>query len=219
LRLTIYGRSVVTKALVLTLLIDFAAILVPVLIIKLILLILSILLFGFVIFFFRDPVRILPDGVREKDVISPADGKVMMIEEIEEDLFLKSKAKMIGIFLSPLNVHINRLPVSGRVELLKYVRGGYAAAFKHKLSESNERTLIGITNEKFKVMFKQIAGYVARRIVCTLQTGDMVRQGEKFGMIKFGSRVDVILPVNSVIRVSVNQRVRAGLTILAEVNA
>ena len=197
MRLTIYGRSVVTKALVLTLLIDFAAILVPVLIIKLILLILSILLF----------------------VISPADGKVMMIEEIEEDLFLKSKAKMIGIFLSPLNVHINRVPVSGRIELLKYIRGGYAAAFKHKLSESNERTLIGITNEKFKVMFKQIAGYVARRIVCTLQMGDMVRHGEKFGMIKFGSRVDVILPINSVIKVSVNQRVRAGLTILAEVNA
>jgi phosphatidylserine decarboxylase len=156
--------------------------------------------------------------VKENDIISPADGRVMMIEEIEEDLFLKSKAKMIGIFLSPLNVHINRLPVSGRIELLKYVRGGYAAAFKHKLSESNERTLIGITNEKFKVMFKQIAGYVARRIVCTLQTGDMVRQGEKFGMIKFGSRVDVIIPLGSVIKVSINQHVKGGLTILAEVN-
>jgi phosphatidylserine decarboxylase len=218
LRLTIYGRSVVTKALVLTLLIDFAAILVPDLIIKLILLIISILLFGFVIFFFRDPVRMLPEGVKDNDVISPADGKVIMIEEIEEDLYLKSQAKMIGIFLSPLNVHINRIPASGKVDYFKYVKGDYTAAFSHKSSERNERTIIGITNPKFKVLFKQIAGFVARRIVYGIKTGDTVKQGEKFGMIRFGSRVDVILPVNSVIRVSVNQRVKGGLTILAEVN-
>lgn len=218
MRLTIYGRSVVTKALVLTLLIDFAAILVPVLIIKFILLIISILLFGFVIFFFRDPVRVLPDGVKENDIISPADGKVIVIEEIEEDLYLKSQAKMIGIFLSPLNVHINRIPVSGKIDFIKYVKGDYTVAFDHKSSERNERTLIGINSSKFKVMFKQIAGYVARRIVCTLQSGDNVKQGEKFGMIRFGSRVDVILPLNSVVKVSVSQRVRGGLTILAEVN-
>jgi phosphatidylserine decarboxylase len=218
LRLTIYGRSVVTKALVLTLLIDFAAILVPVLIIKLVLLVISIVLFGFVIFFFRDPVRILPEEIKENEVVSPADGKVMMIEEIREDSFLMTPAKMIGIFLSPLNVHVNRIPVSGRVDYFKYVRGDYTAAFRHKSSERNERTIIGITNPKFKVLFKQIAGYVARRIVYGIKTGDTVKQGEKFGMIRFGSRVDVILPVNSVIKVSVNQRVKGGLTILAEVN-
>lgn len=218
MRLTIYGRSVVTKALVLTLLIDFAAILVPVLIIKLILLVISILLFGFVVFFFRDPVRMLPEGIKENEIISPADGKVIMIEEIQEDSFLMTPAKMIGIFLSPMNVHINRIPVSGKVDYFKYVRGHYTAAFRHKSSERNERTIIGITNPKFKVLFKQIAGYVARRIVCGIKTGDTVKQGEKFGMIRFGSRVDVILPLNSVIRVSVNQRVKGGLTILAEVN-
>jgi phosphatidylserine decarboxylase len=218
LRLTIYGRSVVTKALVLTLLIDFAAILVPVLIIKLVLLVISIVLFGFVIFFFRDPVRILPEEIKENEVVSPADGKVMMIEEIREDSFLMTPAKMIGIFLSPLNVHVNRIPVSGRVDYFKYVRGDYTAAFRHKSSERNERTIIGITNPKFKVLFKQIAGYVARRIVYGIKTGDTVKQGEKFGMIRFGSRVDVILPVDSVIKVSVNQRVKGGLTILAEVN-
>jgi phosphatidylserine decarboxylase len=210
LRLTIYGRSVVTKALVLTLLIDITAILVPVLFIKLVLLVISVLLFGFVIFFFRDPVRMLPDGTKENEIVSPADGKVMMIEEIQEDTFLTASAKMIGIFLSPLNVHINRIPVSGKVD--------YTAAFRHKSSERNERTIIGITNPKFKVLFKQIAGFVARRIVCRVKIGDAVKQGEKFGMIRFGSRVDVILPLNSTVRVSVNQHVKAGLTILAEVN-
>jgi phosphatidylserine decarboxylase len=218
LRLTIYGRNVVTKALVLTLLIDIIAILVPVLIIKLILLAVSIILFGFVIFFFRDPVRMLPEGIVENEIISPADGKVMMIEEIQEDSFLMTPAKMIGIFLSPLNVHVNRIPVSGRVDYFKYVKGDYIAAFDHKSSERNERTIIGITNPKFKVLFKQIAGFVARRIVCGVKTGDTVKQGEKFGMIKFGSRVDVILPLNSIVKVSVNQRVKGGLTILAEVN-
>jgi phosphatidylserine decarboxylase len=166
LRLTIYGRSVVTKALVLTLLIDITAILVPVLFIKLVLLVISVLLFGFVIFFFRDPVRMLPDGTKENEIVSPADGKVMMIEEIQEDTFLTASAKMIGIFLSPLNVHINRIPVSGKVDYFKYVKGDYTAAFRHKSSERNERTIIGITNPKFKVLFKQIAGFVARRIVC-----------------------------------------------------
>ena len=218
MRLTIYGRSVVTKALVLTILIDIIAILVPVLIFKLILLVISILLFGLVIFFFRDPVRMLPEGVKENEIISPADGKVMMIGEIQEDSFLKTPAKMIGIFLSPLNVHINRIPVPGKVDYFKYVKGDYIAAFNHKSSERNERTIIGITNPKFKVLFKQIAGFVARRIVCGVKTGDTVKQGEKFGMIKFGSRVDVILPVNSLIKVSVNQRVKGGLTVLAEVN-
>lgn len=219
MRLTIYGRSVVTKALVLTLLIDIIAILVPVLILKLVLLAVSVLLFGFVIFFFRDPIRMLPDGIKDNDIISPADGKVMMIEEINEDKFLKSKAKLIGIFLSPLNVHVNRVPVSGKIELLEYVKGDYIVAFDHKSSERNERTLIGITNPEFKVLFKQIAGFVARRIVCSLRTGDNVVKGEKFGMIKFGSRVDVVLPVNSIIRVSVNQRVKGGKTIIAEVPA
>lgn len=218
MRLTIYGRSVVTKALVLTLLIDFTAILVPVLIIKLVLLVISILLFGFVVFFFRDPVRLLPGEIKENEIISPADGRIMMIEEIREDSFLMTPAKMIGIFLSPLNVHINRIPVTGKVDYFKYVKGGYSAAFSHKSSERNERTVIGITNPKFKVLFKQIAGFVARRIVCGIKTGDAVKRGEKFGMIKFGSRVDVILPLNSVIKVSVNQRVKGGLTILAEVN-
>ncbi len=217
MRLTIYGRSVVTKALVFTLLIDIIAILVPVFIVKLILLAVSVLVFGFVIYFFRDPVRKIPEGIKDNEVLSPADGKVMMIEEIEDETFLKSKAKMIGIFLSPLNVHVNRIPVSGKVEYFQYIKGDYIVAFDHKSSERNERTEIGITNPKFKLMFKQIAGFVARRIVCGLRVGTGVVRGEKFGMIKFGSRVDIIMPLNTIIKVSVNQKVIGGETIIAEV--
>jgi phosphatidylserine decarboxylase len=217
LRLTIYGRTVVTKALVFTLVIDIIAILVPVFVVKLILVAVSVLLFGFVLYFFRDPVRKLPEGIKDNDIVSPGDGKVMMIEEIEENTFLKSKAKMIGIFLSPLNVHVNRIPVSGRVDYYQYIKGDYIMAFDHKSSQRNERTEIGITNPKFKILFKQIAGFIARRIVCSLRAGDTVKRGEKFGMIKFGSRVDVIMPVNAVVKVSVNQKVKGGKTILAEV--
>jgi phosphatidylserine decarboxylase len=221
LRLTIYGRSVVIKVLVVTLAIDIIAILVPVAIAKLILLCLSVLLISFTLYFFRDPIRHLPDGIKNTDVLSPGDGKVMLIEEIEEKDFLKSNAKLIGIFLSPLNVHVNRIPVTGKVEYFKYIKGEFIAAYDHKSSERNERTIIGIgiSNSNLKVLFKQIAGFVARRIVCQLKQGDNVMAGEKFGMIKFGSRVDVIVPENSKIMVSVNQKVVGGQTILAEVLA
>jgi phosphatidylserine decarboxylase len=219
LRLTVYGRSVVLKALIITLALDIIAVLIPVLWVKLALLIISVLLFGFTVFFFRDPIRKLPDGLKGNELISPADGKVMLIQEVDENVFLKTKAKLIAIFLSPLNVHVNRIPVSGRVDHLRYVEGGYVAAFNHKSSEKNERTEIGITGADFRILFRQVAGYVARRIVCTIKQGDNVRIGEKFGMIKFGSRVDVVIPERSVVRVSVNQRVIGGETILAELYA
>lgn len=206
------------KALFATLLLDIIALLLSIFYIKLILLGLSILLFGFTLFFFRDPIRKLPENVKNNHIISPADGKVMMIEEIEnEPVFLKSPAKLIAIFLSPLNVHVNRIPVSGVIDYYEYIKGDYIVAFDHKSSERNERTIIGITNEKFKVLFKQIAGFVARRIICHTMTGSRVKTGEKFGMIRFGSRVDVIIPEQSNIMVSVNQRVTGGETILAEV--
>ena len=130
---------------------------------------------------------------------------------------LKTKAKLIAIFLSPLSVHVNRIPVSGVVDFYEYVKGDYIVAFNHKSSERNERTLIGIKNDKFKILFKQIAGFVARRIICNVMPGSNVHAGSKFGMIKFGSRVDVIIPFNSRIMVSVNQRVTGGETIVAEV--
>jgi len=217
LRLTIYGRDVVIKALVVTLVLDVAALIIPIELIKIILLFISVVLITFTLFFFRDPLRKLPGNLKENDIISPADGKVMLIEEIEESEFLKSKAKLIGIFLSPFNVHVNRIPVSGKVGFYKYIKGEYIVAFDHKSSERNERTIIGIEAKKFRVLFKQIAGFVARRIVSGLREGSIVNIGDKFGMIKFGSRVDVIIPANSIINVSVNQKVTGGETILAEV--
>lgn len=217
MRLTIYGRSEVIKFLVITLVLDIVALLVPNEIVKIALLALSIILISFTLWFFRDPVRKLPEGITEGDIISPADGKVMMVEDIQEDEFLKSKAKMIGIFLSPLNVHVNRIPVSGTVKFYQYVKGEFIAAYDHKSADQNERTVIGIETGRFKVLFKQITGFVARRIVCELRTGDKVKTGEKFGMIKFGSRVDVILPENAEIKVKVNQKVTGGETILASI--
>ena len=204
--------------LVLTLVLDVIALLITIMVFKGVLIAFSILLFGFCLFFFRDPIRKPPDNIKETSVLSPADGKVIMIEEIEnENIFLRTKAKLIAIFLSPLNVHVNRIPVSGIVDYFNYVKGDYIVAFNHKSSEKNERTLIGIKNERFKVLFKQIAGFVARRIICTVMPGNEVRAGSKFGMIKFGSRVDVIIPFNSQIMVSVSQRVKGGETIIAEV--
>lgn len=203
--------------LIISVIIDVIAILIPIFYLKLSLLILSILLFGFTLYFFRDPVRHLPDDIKVNEIISPADGEVMMIEEIFEGDYFHDKVKMIGIFLSPFNVHVNRIPIEGIIEYFKYVRGDYIMAFDHKSSERNERTIIGIYNGKFKILFKQIAGFVARRIVCNLKQGDKVKTGEKFGMIKFGSRVDILMPLNTLIKVRVKQKVTAGETIIAEI--
>jgi len=217
LRLTIYGRSTVLKALLITLAIDIAALLIPNEIAKLVLLVLSVVFISFTLYFFRDPLRQVPKDLKSGDVLSPADGKVMMIEEVQENEFIKGPAKVIGIFLSPLNVHVNRVPISGQVRFYQYIKGEFIAAYDHASADKNERTVIGIEGERFKVLFKQITGFVARRIVCELRVGDKVKIGEKFGMIKFGSRTDVILPVNANIKVSVNQKVTGGITLLAEV--
>lgn len=217
MRLTIYGRSTVIKALAITLLIDIAALLIPNEIGKLVLLVISVIFISFTLYFFRDPLRTIPGNLKPGEILSPADGKVMMIEEIEENEFIKGPAKVIGIFLSPLNVHVNRVPVSGTVKFYQYIKGEFIKAYDHASADKNERTVIGIENDKFKVLFKQITGFVARRIVCELRVGDKVKIGEKFGMIKFGSRTDVIMPANAQIKVSVNQKVTGGITILAEV--
>jgi len=217
LRLTIYGRSTVLTALLITLAVDIAALLIPNEIAKLVLLVLSVVFISFTLYFFRDPVRHVPKDLKSGDIISPADGKVMMIEEIEENEFIKGPAKVIGIFLSPLNVHVNRVPISGTVKFYQYIKGEFIAAYDHASADKNERTVIGIEGERFKVLFKQITGFVARRIVCELRVGDKVKIGEKFGMIKFGSRTDVIMPINANIKVSVNQKVTGGITLLAEV--
>lgn len=181
---------------------------------KIIISIFVLLFFLFTLNFFRDPTRTSPIG--EKYIISPADGEVIKIEQIEEEKFIKGNSVMISIFMSPLNVHVNRNPIDGNVAYYQYVSGEYFAAFEDKASLKNEQTHIGIENKFGKVFFKQIAGFVARRIICTLKVGDSVKAGTRFGMIQFGSRVDVYLPATAKINVKMNEKTVAGETILAE---
>jgi phosphatidylserine decarboxylase len=176
-------------------------------------LLIAILFAFFVLYFFRDPTRISPVG--DHLILSPADGKIVHVGNATDDNFLGSESTEISIFLSPLNVHVNRIPISGKVRYLKYVSGDYLVAFHEKASEKNERTIIGIDNGSFKVLLRQVAGFVARRIVCNLKLDDEVKAGERFGLIKFGSRVDVLVPIESDIKVDVDDRVVAGETVLA----
>jgi len=178
------------------------------------LLALSAILLLLTLNFFRDPDRNVPVG--EKLVLAPADGKIIQIRETEEEEYLKTKATLVSIFMSPLDVHVNRTPVSGQVGYYRYVEGKYFAAFEDKASEKNEQAIVGMEGRYGKILFKQIAGFVARRIVCTLKVGDSVGQGERFGMIRFGSRVDVFLPLNAAVRVHLGERTTAGETVLAE---
>lgn len=168
----------------------------------------------FTLNFFRDPNRITPN--EPNIVVSPADGKVVQIKRFMENEFLHGDAVQVSIFMSPLDVHVNRFPISGTVKHFRHIPGKYLVAFEDKSSEVNERTHIGIEQNGFKVLFKQIAGTVARRIVADLTVGQSAVIGERFGMIKFGSRVDVIMPAETEVRVALNDRVHAGETILGK---
>jgi phosphatidylserine decarboxylase len=178
---------------------------------------LGLLTMFFVINFFRDPERSIP--TREGIIVSPGDGKVLAVSEVEENSFLRSRAHKISIFLSVFDVHVNRIPMSGRIEYFDYVRGEFKQAFRPEASLVNEHTVIGIQNGNAKVVFKQIAGILARRIVCNIREGNSVRMGERFGMIKFGSRIDVLVPLDAEIRVELNQKVKGGESILAELSS
>jgi len=176
--------------------------------------ILGVLILGFTLWFFRDPARTTPanaDGL----LIAPADGKVVEIVEEHEPLYLKGAARRISIFMSPLNVHVNRSPATGVVEFDEYVSGEYLVAWHPKASEKNERSQLGLRHASgVKVLFKQIAGAVARRIVYHAGVGDTLEAGKRFGLIKFGSRMDIIVPPHIPVFVKVGDRVQAGETIL-----
>jgi len=182
---------------------------------NIILKILALLSFIFLLFsfyFFRDPNRQTPDV--ENSIISPADGKIIVIDEVNEPDYFKERVKKISIFMSVLDVHVNRIPISGRVTYFDYKRGAFLPAYKEDASLQNEHTTIVIENEKTKVMFRQIAGILARRIVCHIREGNIVKRGERFGMIKFGSRVDIFVPLNVEIKAKLNDKVKAGETII-----
>ncbi|MCX3264423.1 phosphatidylserine decarboxylase family protein [Pedobacter agri] len=174
----------------------------------------SAALFIIVLQFFRNPSRQFSAG--EELVICPADGKVVVIEETEEGEYFKDKRLQVSIFMSPVNVHINRNPISGVVKFFKYHPGKYLAAWNPKSSTENERTTTVVEHANgTPVLFRQIAGALARRIVWYVKEGDQVKQTEQFGFIKFGSRVDVFLPIGTKVNVELNQVVKGGITTLA----
>lgn len=183
-------------------------------IIKFSIVVISLLFLIFTVYFFRDPERTSPNN--KSAIVSPADGKILIVKNIIDDRFINGDAVQISIFMSPLNVHVNRIPIDGIVKYFNYIKGEYLVAFHDKADKRNERTEIGIESQYGKVLFTQVAGFVARRIICELAEGDTVVQGKRFGMIKFGSRVDVVVKPEWNIKVKEGDAVTAGETILFE---
>ncbi len=175
----------------------------------------STVAFLLVLQFFRSPVFEVAQD--ERQVLAPADGKVVVIEETEETEYLKERRRQISIFMSPVNVHVNRMPVGGSITYYKYHPGKYLVAWHPKSSTENERTtVVAKMKNGTEVLFRQIAGAVARRIKCYVEEGQELEQGQEFGFIKFGSRVDVFLPLNAKINIKTGDTTRAGKTVLAE---
>lgn len=164
--------------------------------------------------FFRNPPRFAREGL--DGVLAPADGKVVVIEKTMENEFLQREAIQLSIFMSPLNVHSNRSPVEGKVIYQKYHPGNYLVAWHPKSSELNERNTVVIEHKNVQLLIRQIAGKLARKIVSYVKEGDHLRQGEEFGFIKFGSRVDVFFPSNAIIQVSIGDVVQGGVTEIAK---
>jgi phosphatidylserine decarboxylase len=175
----------------------------------------SLFLFLIVLQFFRSPKRNYT--LNENQIIAPADGKVVVIEEVIENEYFQGKRKQISVFMSPVNVHINRNPISGVVKYFKYHPGKYLVAWHPKSSLENERTTVVLeNNKKQSILMRQIAGALARRIVWYVKEADSVTQTEEFGFIKFGSRVDVFVPLDAKIKVEIGQVTKGGVTVLAE---
>jgi phosphatidylserine decarboxylase len=165
--------------------------------------------------FFRSPSITIDKNSTQ--VIAPADGKVVVIEDADEPEYLKGKRKQISIFMSPFNVHINRMPVGGEISYYKYHAGKYLVAWHPKSSTENERTtVVAKMGNGTEVLFRQIAGALARRIKCYVQQGQKLEQGQEFGFIKFGSRVDIFLPLDAKVKVNIGDKTTGGKTVIAE---
>ena len=176
----------------------------------------SLFLLFLVLQFFRNPQRKIAEN--EYVVLSPADGKVVVIEETEEPEYFKDKRLQVSIFMSVWDVHANRWPIAGTVTYFRHHQGKYLMAANPKSSSLNERTTIALKTDKgYEIMFRQIAGIMARRIVAPIQENDKAKQGEQFGFIKFGSRVDMFFPLGTKIRVNIGDKVKGGLDIIADV--
>jgi phosphatidylserine decarboxylase len=182
------------------------------------LIMIALLIFLFLILqFFRNPKR--NTALNDGQVISPVDGKVVVIEEVFEKEYFKDKRLQVSVFMSPINVHVTRYPIGGKVVFSKYHPGKYLVAWHPKASEENERTTVVVENKTYgKVLHRQIAGALAKRIVNYAKVDDVAIQGGESGFIKFGSRVDLFLPLDTKIKVALNQKVRGGESIIAEIN-
>jgi phosphatidylserine decarboxylase len=167
---------------------------------------------GLILNFFRTPKVNIPVG--ESNILSPCNGKVVVIEEVLESKYFKEKRIQISVFMSPLDVHVNRSPIRGKIIKSEYYPGKFLVAWHPKSSEENEQTFFVVENPKFSVAFKQIAGALARRICWYVNEGDSMQEGQEFGFIRFGSRMDILVPVNTEIKVQLGQKVTGGETIL-----
>lgn len=165
--------------------------------------------------FFRVPVRKTPQD--ESKIFSPCDGKVVVIEEVEEKIFFKKKMIQLSIFMSPLNVHQNFNPISGKIVKQHYYKGKYLMAFNPKSSQLNESNLVVVQNDKITIGYKQIAGFLARRIISYVNEGEQVEQGGEYGFIKLGSRIDVFLPIGTKLLVNLDDKVTGSLSVIAEI--
>jgi phosphatidylserine decarboxylase len=175
----------------------------------------SVLFYLIILQFFRNPIFAVTQNT--KHVLAPADGKVVVIEETVETEYLKEKRKQVSIFMSPVNVHVNRMPVSGQISFFKYHPGKYLVAWHPKSSTENERTTIAVKmNNGVEILFRQIAGALARRIKWYVKEGVKLEQGQEFGFIKFGSRVDIFLPLDAKVTVKIGEVTKGGRTIIAE---
>lgn len=169
----------------------------------------------FMFYFFRDPDRSAPPG--DNIFVSPADGKIIQIKESPEKGYLKGSATEISIFMSPFNVHVNRAPMDGTVEYVLHTPGKFLSAFKEEASLKNENIAMGLNTRHGKILVRQVAGFIARRAVCRVKPGDNLKKGERYGMIKFSSRLDVYLPKTTVLKVRIGDKVKAGETVLGEI--
>jgi phosphatidylserine decarboxylase len=176
--------------------------------------ILTLVLLLFIISFFRIPKRDLTNS--EQAIVAPADGKIVAIEEVEADEYFSDRRVQVSIFMSPADVHVNRNPVTGEVAYSQYHKGKYLVAWHPKSSTQNERHTVVYSKNGKEILVKQIAGALAKRIVNYLKTGQAVKQGEEMGFIKFGSRVDLLLPLNVKLKVKIGDRPKGGVTVIAE---
>lgn len=175
----------------------------------------SVIFYLIILQFFRNPIFSIAQNT--KHVLAPADGKVVVIEETIETEYLKEKRKQVSIFMSPVNVHVNRMPVAGQISFFKYHPGKYLVAWHPKSSTENERTTIAVKmNNGVEILFRQIAGALARRIKWYVKEGVKLEQGQEFGFIKFGSRVDIFLPLDAKVTVKIGEVTKGGRTIIAE---